>query len=1041
MFNSIAIAANCFLKKLPKISVALSTAAIIVLEISLATSGIAWSRPGKVMKNPSARNSLFVLKRGSVFPMLEGDLVISDFRIKIEGERRELRTFVFRPRGCVQQNVEINCQAGSQGNVKIPVFYYVTNEKRPAPRAIRLLPPGDADLSSRKLELVDYETAEVIYAGSQSPQQFGLSSGRFRWVQITPNDELSSAMHVALQICDGPSKACESFPKNLINLADLNQIPERSSAEAIGVVPPRPITSKAPAVLPEPSLPGVPNEPLPRPPTGQEPRLPQEQITPNLSQALPNGPVTPPLRLQLQSNPTDETNITINLSIRGIPKGYDGQVVARLVISALSTNSNSDIGARADVGEVYVADGPSESRPGKLIVKRKLLDKLNIAGRPVECKETKCLLEIELREWILYLNALTADEASQARVVPIVQLSGPPTLHLFYKWLQINDQYLPTLRPADVPFAHLRIYLFDNSLVKLTLGKHSVDNIPPILIPSDHSLGALSLSNTPDSGWILKPSLPLGQESTPTVSKQTPKGGPPKKTHAVSVQPPPPPRAHIILQARVEKAGWPSERSNQRLLRILQSKQDEPFRAVLFSSDQRPFESTDSKVVPSKDGLIVWSGEIPQGSNLWHVQFSGLPSDLQMPREISFETATFSDGRINTNDRIAHVVVNIPELLLYESWNLNILAVNRIYGRDVPVETNELCEPHLILQGDSKESGLDVILNPSSQGAMRVFRSVNPLDWSQLIEAKKAQLEIRAHGGSARCVPSQTDLPRPAQWNASDDSTGANLSTLVVLSPRGRWLLGLYAPQDIGVGIPTAGLRIAEAQNEIFNRLTTFLDDSRERYFRNSEPARSALGFDLALLSGADATISDSVPFAEANVITGQYRTSPTQLFRLDRQGDQRLNAFMSGPKGAGGAPPLAAVDRSIRRYAALFGKLSDDRPPIVIYVGAMRPLPSSCDEWTSMTQSLFKLPGKPRVVGVTFVNSAAAEIERDLGRNSQAQVEHFTRASLGFSCEVGKQSLLLIVPFPDLVANSPGLILDGVFRRLDDWLASVERN
>lgn len=995
--------------------------AILVFEVFFA-SDPGWAQRAKATRNSNQPSSPVVLKRGSAFPPLEGKLVGTDARFTIVGERRELRAFLFQPRGCAQQGLEIDCRTGSQtGTVQIPVFYFVTDNRRPIPREFRLRPPDDADIRGKKLELVEYPSAEVTYENEKS-REFGRSGGRLQWVSVK-SKENGGELRVALQICDGPAGNCGGSVRGF-NLADLYTSSEPAAPGTTGMPPTKPIAGTKAGALPEPTLPGVKNEPFPQLPLSPQPPARTDVPRPDRT-AAPAGP-------KLRSTLAVDGNSTIDLSVRGVPPEYNANVVERLIVSALSTRVSIS-GALAKVLEVKVAPGSSDLRKGTVVVKRELSSKLSIAGRAVECDGNKCHADLSLKEWIIYLNAIPAKEASRALAIPVLQLSGPPEPDQFYSHLGISDQHLPTLRKPGVSLAHIRVYLLDNSKFQVQFRNFDDQSAPSIIIPSDSETAALSLVNASDSRWILAPN-PAAE-----LGDRVAQGSPPEAAPTVgAAQPPARARAHLIFQAHVEQPGWSPDSANRRLLQLLQGNGAAPARVVLKTSGGQIVASDGQKIESLEDGLMVWSGEVPQSDYTWQVD--GLPAGITYQPATLFVPVRNGDRRFRPNDLVSYAVVSIPALLLYDRWYMEVSAVNRIYGRDKPIEANELCEFHLIAQSSgASNDNFDVALKLASQGGTRVLRTTEPIETGRLpIGEKSWQLDVRGHGGGARCAPGQTKLPPLSQWSVSEESNTGVMSVGATVSPRGRWFLGLYAPQDMGA-VEGDSRSIADAQQEIFKRFTIWLEDWRARYFSSAEPARAALGFDLALLSGADGAV-ENLPIVEASILTGKFRRAPTQTFQLDNEAGQRVNEFMSGPKSAGGAPSFPTLGQSIRRYSHLFGAIADDRAPMVVYVGANKPLPTSCPEWVRVTQEIAMLPGKPRVLAVAFTNSSASDIGRDLGMDAQVRVVTFNTLSRGYACDGANRSTLVFVPFSDLVAQKPGDVLGGVFRVLDLWFAELER-
>ncbi len=235
----------------------------------------------------------------------------------------------------------------------------------------------------------------------------------------------------------------------------------------------------------------------------------------------------------------------------------------------------------------------------------------------------------------------------------------------------------------------------------------------------------------------------------------------------------------------------------------------------------------------------------------------------------------------------------------------------------------------------------------------------------------------------------------------------------------GRWLLGLFGPQSIGVGVDASASAIADAQDQILNSLTRFLDDFRVQSFKS--PAA-----DLVLMTSSDA----SSAFLEKNVITGTSRRPRSEKLQLDQEGDRRLAAFFSGPNSAGAEASFKSVGDMIRRYGQAAGESSGQRPPIAIYVGAARPRPDSCPEWKKMTADVAaSFSSKPRVFGVVFANASAGQIDQQLGRNDRGNNVAIAAARTRVAtCNGEGGSALLFVSFPDLVSHTPESMLAQAF-------------
>jgi hypothetical protein len=346
---------------------------------------------------------------------------------------------------------------------------------------------------------------------------------------------------------------------------------------------------------------------------------------------------------------------------------------------------------------------------------------------------------------------------------------------------------------------------------------------------------------------------------------------------------------------------------------------------------------------------------------------------------------------------------------------------------------------------------IGVGLERTDQGGRRILQSQPVIMPAQLMHAagEALHLDVQPTAADPDCI-SQTKKLAPfttatsnatAAWKLSElpgnPSTGRMDIRPSSLMTRGRWLLGLYGPQNIGAGTE-AGSRPADAQDQIFNSLTAFLDDFRERNFQHGRPASQAVGSDLALISSADA---GSTAFSERNVLIGKFRQPPPQndLFRLDPEGNRRLSDFQSGFGNPGGEVSFRSVGQTIRHYSQLFGEFSGQKPPIAIYVGAARPASDSCLDWKKMTAEVQRLSGRPRVFGIVFANAGAEQISRLLGEHGRGVDEALAPQTRGLTCAGDSGSSLLFVPFPDLASHPPESVLRPAFDVIERWAGKIQ--
>jgi hypothetical protein len=279
-----------------------------------------------------------------------------------------------------------------------------------------------------------------------------------------------------------------------------------------------------------------------------------------------------------------------------------------------------------------------------------------------------------------------------------------------------------------------------------------------------------------------------------------------------------------------------------------------------------------------------------------------------------------------------------------------------------------------------------------------------------------------------------------AAWKLSEmpgnPSTGRMDIRPSSLMTRGRWLLGLYGPQNIGAAAEAGSRAAADAQDQIFNSLTAFLNDFHERNFQRGQPESQAIGSDLALIGSADAA---STAFSERSVIIGKFRRPQSDQFRIDPVGRSRLSAFMSGPVNSDADVSFRSVGQTIRHYAQLFGELSGQKPPIAIYVGAARPVADSCVEWKKMSADVAHLSGRPRALGMVFANASAEQIWRQLGENGRGRDVVLASGMRSLTCDGEHGSSLLLVSLPDLLSHPPETVLQPAFNMIGQWAERLQ--
>jgi hypothetical protein len=393
-------------------------------------------------------------------------------------------------------------------------------------------------------------------------------------------------------------------------------------------------------------------------------------------------------------------------------------------------------------------------------------------------------------------------------------------------------------------------------------------------------------------------------------------------------------------------------------------------------------------------------------------------------------------ARIRAGDAVAFGEFRIDRPYLYDQWQAAIEAVRKINDREAPDASNELCSFSLSFNGSSEP----LRLTRSEQAGKRLLLSepISPQRFKGLLNLP-VRLEVQNNDANATCATQHSQLGIFADgWKSSespaDPSTG-RVETRADLAIRGRWLLGLYGPQSIGTGLDDASdLVISDAKDDIINSFIRFLDKVRKSDFQDSQPIVRAVGYDLALMTGADAGARG---FTEKSVLSGGYRQPRTDLFQLDDEGQARLNDFLAGPSSSGAAADFQQVGEKIRRYSSLFGELSGESHPIAIYVGAAPSLWNLCSSWRDMTRDVALLSGTPRVFGIVFANTSAGQIDGQLDLSFRSAAKPLGLRGRGLTCEGENRSMALVVPFPDLVSLAPRTVVGPAFAVVQQWMAN----
>jgi hypothetical protein len=555
--------------------------------------------------------------------------------------------------------------------------------------------------------------------------------------------------------------------------------------------------------------------------------------------------------------------------------------------------------------------------------------------------------------------------------------------------------------------------------------------------------------------------LPSGPASRPVPAPVAPPApSPPASTGSIAQATPAPSgpavQLHYVIRpaAGAMPADWTPARMAKRLVALLASTESKFFLKPRDSGEVP--SSLPPELTGSGDAVVVWSGDNPQGP--WDFIFHGVGIELlpwTQPAESQPTSASLATPRIRASDYVSFAEYRIAAPFLYDQWQAGIEVVTRVYGREQPYAAGDGCLFSLLVPRNGWISYLtgpmSIGLQRTEQAGRSILVSQTAATSAQLMGAggEPLQLDVQPATSSQACVadrislaPVTTAAGNAGAWTLSsvsgNSSTGRMDIRTANLMTAGRWLLGLYGPQNIAAGAEAGSSGAAEAQDQIFNNLMAFLEDFQERQFQGGQPASAAVGADLALISAADAL---SPTFSEKNVITGKFRQPPPQngLFQIDQEGSRRLSAFMSGSGNTSAEVSFRAVGLMIRRYSDLFGNFAGPRPPIAIYVGAARPVPGTCPEWKKMTADTAKLPGRPRVFAVVFASTTTDEIAQQLGQNGYGGEEMLGGQTRALTCEGEGGSMLLFVPFPHLILRTPETVLRPAFELVERWALKVQ--
>jgi hypothetical protein len=520
-----------------------------------------------------------------------------------------------------------------------------------------------------------------------------------------------------------------------------------------------------------------------------------------------------------------------------------------------------------------------------------------------------------------------------------------------------------------------------------------------------------------------------------------------------------PGQLHYVIRPAASSAlpGWTPDRMAKRLLALIASTRSE-FLLKVRDGSEAPSNSP-PELTRSGDAVVAWSGDRSEGST--ELVFRGAEGLGLVPQTQSAEPlaapATLIDQRIRTRDFVSFAEFRITAPFFYDQWQARVEAVTKVYGQEQPDAVDDLCQFSLLIPRSGWLSFLagpfSISLERMDERGKRILQSAPVILPTQLMQAggEPLHLDVQPTPADQACI-SQSKRLAPfitatgnatAAWKLSEMPGNPSAGRMDIrpssLMTRGRWLLGLYGPQNIGAGAEAGSRAGADAQDQIFNSLSAFLDDFRERNFQRGQPESQAIGSDLALISATDAA---STAFSERSVIIGKFRQPPpsSDQFRIDPEGTRRLSAFMSSPVNSDADVSFRSVGQTIRHYSQLFGEFSGQKPPIAVYVGAARPAADSCVEWKKMSADVAHLSGRPRVVGMVFANASTEQISRQLGENGRGRDVVLASGIRTVTCDGESGPSLLFVSFPDLLSHPPETVLQPAFNVIGQWAERLQR-
>jgi hypothetical protein len=785
---------------------------------------------------------------------------------------------------------------------------------------------------------------------------------------------------------------------------------------------------------------------------------------------------------------TAPTQSEITVTVQNVPPKYDDKIVFRLVLSAVRMRDGTSSSDIVSIANLPPASATAQQRAVVLTVKGSAVEGLTVAGKKGDCATyARCDINMALHQ--RYVDSKAGASPRFFATVRPATGPGAETLEYFYKRLKLINVELPRLTEGALP-GYSIVYLPDDSyfqiafkaagqnldafteiprwdapdksnLLRLTVPPRGLG--PTVIAVDDPSLPSTEAAGAkpqaiagPSAGAAPAPvasststSAPAAggdrtaTGSNPSASSGTPPPGtaPAAATSLTPATPPAAPAApvqalplHYVMKPSADvPAGWNQARLAKRLLDLM--------RGPGFSLKDGETTTESKPLLPemtaSGDAVVVWSGTRPPNVVEWTVPAIDGVEFVPPAQPLQPAPPAWTGGRIRQNDAVATGEFKIKPAFLYDQWQVGIEAVRRVNGQEVPDSANDLCTFTLTFSGANNP----VRLRRTEHAGKRMLLSepIPQKSFAKLVDLP-AKLEVQtSNDANADCAGQHyDDLGRVAGWNTSEapgSPSAGRMETRLSLEIRGRWLLGLYGPQSIGAGITNASEgSISDVKDVIIDSLVRFLYDTRRSDFQDGQPVARAVGYDLALMTDAGAG-----SFAEGTVLAGGYRQPKTNDVRLDPEGERRFKAFLDGATSSGSAPELRQVGERIKRYSDLFGKLSGERHPMAIYVGAAPSLLNLCSSWKEMTREVADSSGTPRVHGIVFTSRNSGQLDEQLERTGRGPVKSLGLRVRGLSCEGENGSMLLVVSFPDLLSRPPETVMGPAFEVVKKWAESAD--